>query len=141
MCHNGIHDGVDLDHAEIDQLQCQEGVSAGQQHRSHRQEKQPGVMPVQKHDIVVSHAPMRVATGTCKSEKNRSPAKITTIRFCTLDADCAADFDFPRFLSVLFSIAWRCRLQQIGNQVIPVLLPHYTCKSHPVSRQEMTRLC
>ena len=91
MRHNSIHEGIDLDHAEVDQLQCQEGVSARQKHRSHGQEKEPRVMPVQKHDIVVSHAPMRVAAGTRKPVKNRSPGKIATIRFCTFNADCTAD--------------------------------------------------
>ena len=49
--HDRVHDRIRLDHAPIEQLQSQECICTGEQHRARGEEEQPGMMPVQEDDV------------------------------------------------------------------------------------------
>ena len=109
LLHNGVHDRIHLDHAEIYQLQRQEGIRYGKEHCSGCQEEQPGMMPVQKNHIIVGHTSMDVSSGPYKAEKDGSPRKISPFIFCTFVACNSACFHlvllpFPYYSVMLIDV-------------------------------------
>lgn len=73
LCHDRIHERVGFNHAHVEELEGQERISTGQEHRPRRKEEQPWMMPVEKYNFGVIFTPVRVAPGKGKSVDNGPP--------------------------------------------------------------------